>query len=778
MTVALPRTRVADIALSVRSHDRVGERRTDEAWLAETWAGPARPAWCRWPATQFPVDEDGAAVRWQPARELPADGLRMLPRGAGDGGRTSRCWSTSRPTTAAGRRCARSVPRAGRAGRRADGARGGAGRVARARTGSARAAAARLEVDRRPATCCAARTCGRQHFPRTDPAVIMLVTDEPGPGAARPAGGLARGPLLHAGRLRRARGRASRRPSRREVARGGRRRRSPTSTYFGNQPWPFPSSLMVGFFARATTTEIDVDDDEIEDARWFTREEMRAEAEAGTPGAARRHLDQPVAGRGVVRRSAAPGQLVTRHVTRQRRRRSLALRPVGRADGLVCASRRRSTSVGTVWLPWLTCSTMDGRVRAPARCRRPRSSMPSRSSWRLQPVAVAAPRGRVHRHGGGAPSLQRGQSMTVLLTSRVRCLEPARRPVATSPFADIPDAEEHDHDEPSPAVRSRPAARRRSTPSSARSRWRCADRCGCSPVPAPARPGRSPTGSRTASRTGVYNPHRGARGHLHDPGRRRDAHPAAQARRRAVSRPAPSTPRRCGRRATSGRRSTAVSCPQLIDSQARPGGDAARRNRVRTDAGRRCATWPARSSGPRSATSAPTTTPGVAAAPRPRWSPASTPATVGPGLRAPTRTSSATAAASTWRTCCSAPPRCSPRTSGSPPRSAGSTAGSSSTSSRTSARSRRRCSTCGSAVATTSAWWATRPRRSTRSRAPAPTTCSTSRASTRATTVGRAGPQLPLDAAGGRRGQPAAGAAPAERRRVQLRSQPRRRARR
>ena len=53
-------------------------------------------------------------------------------------------------------------------------------------------------------------------------------------------------------------------------------------TYFGNQPWPFPSSLMVGFFARAVTTDIHVDDDELEAARWFTREEMRAEAEAGT----------------------------------------------------------------------------------------------------------------------------------------------------------------------------------------------------------------------------------------------------------------------------------------------------------------------------------------------------------------------------------------------------------------------------------------------------------------------------------------------------------------
>ena len=46
----------------------------------------------------------------------------------------------------------------------------------------------------------------------------------------------------------------------------------------------------------------------------------------------------------------------------------------------------------------------------------------------------------------------------------------------------------------------------RSTPSSVRSPRRCADRCGCWPAPAPARPGRSPTGSPTASPPGVYEP--------------------------------------------------------------------------------------------------------------------------------------------------------------------------------------------------------------------------------------------------------------------------------
>ena len=53
-------------------------------------------------------------------------------------------------------------------------------------------------------------------------------------------------------------------------------------TYFGNQPWPLPQSLMLGFVGRACSTEITVDEDEIADARWFTRAEMRAQAEAGT----------------------------------------------------------------------------------------------------------------------------------------------------------------------------------------------------------------------------------------------------------------------------------------------------------------------------------------------------------------------------------------------------------------------------------------------------------------------------------------------------------------
>src|SRR6059036_2925802 len=66
--------------------------------------------------------------------------------------------------------------------------------------------------------------------------------------------------------------------------------------YLAAQPWPFPSSLMIGFLAEALTEEITVDPEELAEARWFPRHEIRemvARAAAGADDPAQVSLPQP-----------------------------------------------------------------------------------------------------------------------------------------------------------------------------------------------------------------------------------------------------------------------------------------------------------------------------------------------------------------------------------------------------------------------------------------------------------------------------------------------------
>ena len=51
--------------------------------------------------------------------------------------------------------------------------------------------------------------------------------------------------------------------------------------YLGSQPWPFPCSLMLGYHAWTDHTQISVDRQEIAEAHWFTRDELRHAVEAG-----------------------------------------------------------------------------------------------------------------------------------------------------------------------------------------------------------------------------------------------------------------------------------------------------------------------------------------------------------------------------------------------------------------------------------------------------------------------------------------------------------------
>ncbi|GAB2766141.1 NAD(+) diphosphatase [Nocardioides salsibiostraticola] len=132
-------------------------------------------------------------------------------------------------------------------------------------------------------------SCGRTQFPRTDPAVIMLITDgDPGSESERCL--LGRQSVWPQGRFSTLAGFCEPGESLEDAVRREVFEEVGVVVgevgYRGNQPWPLPASLMLGFFGRAATTEgaadIRVDQDEIEEARWFTRSEMLAEAQAGT----------------------------------------------------------------------------------------------------------------------------------------------------------------------------------------------------------------------------------------------------------------------------------------------------------------------------------------------------------------------------------------------------------------------------------------------------------------------------------------------------------------
>ncbi|WP_426592897.1 NAD(+) diphosphatase [Cellulomonas sp. McL0617] len=120
---------------------------------------------------------------------------------------------------------------------------------------------------------------GSEHYPRTDPAVIMSVVDDEdrillghaaqwAPGRWSTLAGFVESgeSLEHA--------------VRREVL-------EETGvvvdqvSYRGSQPWPFPASLMLGFRASAVTTDVVVDGIELADARWFTRDELATAVASG-----------------------------------------------------------------------------------------------------------------------------------------------------------------------------------------------------------------------------------------------------------------------------------------------------------------------------------------------------------------------------------------------------------------------------------------------------------------------------------------------------------------
>jgi len=124
---------------------------------------------------------------------------------------------------------------------------------------------------------CSNAACDAEHFPRLDPAIIVLVTD--GERAL-----LGRQAAWPAGRYSTIAGFVEPGESLEDaVAREVLEETGVTVTeasYHSSQPWPFPSSLMIGFTAFAAPGAVAKADEELEDVRWFTREDIAS----GGPG--------------------------------------------------------------------------------------------------------------------------------------------------------------------------------------------------------------------------------------------------------------------------------------------------------------------------------------------------------------------------------------------------------------------------------------------------------------------------------------------------------------
>ena len=275
--------------------DRAGARRTDERWVAATLAAPrSRAVVVTADGVLVTTGEDGEPrLARVPLAELP-DSAEAVLLGLDDEGAATFAVD-GEPLAASAELPAGATP----LGLRDAGAllsRGDGGLIAHA--------TALVNWHRRHPHCavCGARTevaeaghvrtcpsCGAMHHPRTDPVVIMVVESGDrlllGRQARWPKGRYSAlaGFVEPSESLEEAVAREVREESGVEVR---------TPRYVSSQPWPFPSSLMLGFVAEHASGEPSPRDHELEDVRWFPREELEAMRAGEANGL---HLPPPIA---------------------------------------------------------------------------------------------------------------------------------------------------------------------------------------------------------------------------------------------------------------------------------------------------------------------------------------------------------------------------------------------------------------------------------------------------------------------------------------------------
>ncbi len=272
------------LALSRAGVDRAAQHRQDEPWLAAAWSHPTTKVLPIAGGEAFVVDgESGTELVLLPSFEAPATGDRFF-LGTDEEGVS---YFAVAGETLPGRLDGDARP----AGLRE------VGGSLSARDAGLLVHAVALEHWHRLHSFCSrcghptekaaaghlrrCTSCAAEHYPRTDPAVIMLITDEQdrcllGRSALWPEG---RWSTL-AGFVEP--GESIEQAVAREVFEEAGVRVSEVG-YVASQPWPFPASLMLGFIGRAAPggTEITVDGEELSEARWISREELRAGMASG-----------------------------------------------------------------------------------------------------------------------------------------------------------------------------------------------------------------------------------------------------------------------------------------------------------------------------------------------------------------------------------------------------------------------------------------------------------------------------------------------------------------
>jgi NAD+ diphosphatase len=264
---------LSPVALATASYDRIGHRREDAEWLAAAWAAPdtrvlpiagarlraaeGRPAWVA-PADapeglRVLLGEEAGRVSFAVIgdRALATDdswvGLREVMLATPD---DEASYVVHAIGIAEWLRATRHCPRCGTT----------------------------LEPQQ-SGHVLHCPNCGRDQFPRTDSAVIMLITDDQDRAL------LGRQPSWPTGRWSTLAGFVEPGESIEDAVRREVLEESGITvgevSYVASQPWPLPASLMLGFTGRALSTDIQVDEHELEAARWWSRAEVKEAVDAG-----------------------------------------------------------------------------------------------------------------------------------------------------------------------------------------------------------------------------------------------------------------------------------------------------------------------------------------------------------------------------------------------------------------------------------------------------------------------------------------------------------------